>query len=767
MRTAAKLAQEKIPVLFSCILFFTLVCGVLGFAGQGFSQAAAPLNGANALSADTHQTATLAVEAGIGRQESSGGDDQAPQPTLSQKIHRQIASIQASFTKLERGADTFVQGFHRLPEDLGVAFNTLSEGKGLPFAVFTLLKVLLIYGAALAVEFFARRATAAVRRYLEQAEFDYFLYKLLRNGLLLLLEGLYFAIFFYSAMVLIALTLADGSTTRMIASGYLAPIYRARMLVLIFSFLFSPNSSSARITPITDYAAKVFFYYFSGAVIVTLLIARTLFSMLALGISDETFLFLFFFETWPGLFLLLHMVFSNKKILTDHITKHSVSAKESPVTAWIYTRWYILITVYLVGMVIIRDVNILLGNYSVDAFALSIASVPAAILLEMLVWSLLNAAFPASSAAPEDVVMANQDDPEATSDQGTPKPRQASRMAIQMFSTVRVFILLGLMLFLLDIWGVEFAFSRGVVGAVFSVSIAVSIAYFAWEYVSMLIDRHMDVQGDAAEEMEEGGKGGSRKDTLLVLLKKFIVIAISTITIFVILSAIGIDTGPLLAGAGILGLAVGFGAQTLVRDIFSGVFYLIDDAFRIGDFVESGAHKGTVEQISIRTLRLRHVSGSVITIPYGDLGTVTNFSRDYVLMKLDFRVPPETDIEKVRKIIKKIGKRFLEDPEHGPKFLEPLKSQGVKMIDDDSALVVRMKFKTTPGEQFVLRREIFRALQEDFAANGIQFAPRKVAVHIPENLLGDGTKPTNREVVKAAITGAVTAEMEKERQEKK
>jgi small-conductance mechanosensitive channel len=125
---------------------------------------------------------------------------------------------------------------------------------------------------------------------------------------------------------------------------------------------------------------------------------------------------------------------------------------------------------------------------------------------------------------------------------------------------------------------------------------------------------------------------------------------IFTIVFLLLLSSIGINIGPLLAGAGVIGQAIGFGAQTLVRDIFSGVFFLIDDAFRVGDYIETAGKKDMVEHISLRSLRLHHPRGMVHTIPFGDMVTVTNFSRDYIITKLDIRVRYDADIKKIKKI---------------------------------------------------------------------------------------------------------------------
>ena len=194
----------------------------------------------------------------------------------------------------------------------------------------------------------------------------------------------------------------------------------------------------------------------------------------------------------------------------------------------------------------------------------------------------------------------------------------------------------------------------------------------------------------------------------------------------------GIDTKPLLAGAGILGLAIGLGSQNLIKDIVSGLFFLLDDAFRISDYIEAGGKiKGTVEAITIRSLNLRHTRGMVLNVPFSQLGTVTNFSRDYNIAKLDFRVPFDTDVDAMRKVIKKIDKEIQENEEMGPNLLGPIKSAGVLALDD-SALIMRVKFKTKPGVQFVIQRQVFKRLKELFKEKGLEFATRHVMVRLPD-----------------------------------
>jgi len=342
-------------------------------------------------------------------------------------------------------------------------------------------------------------------------------------------------------------------------------------------------------------------------------------------------------------------------------------------------------------------------------------------------------------------------------------------------SSLRIALAAFVFFYLLGMWGIEISIGKAVTRAVFHILIAVLICYVTWEVISVAIQRRMAKEVvDDGEDKEEGGSGGSRVGTLLLLLRKFILTVLITMAVLIILSSIGLNIGPLIAGAGVIGLAIGFGAQTLVKDIISGLFYLMDDAFRVGDYIETAGTKGMVEHISLRSLRLRHPRGMVNTIPFGDMGIVTNMSRDYIITKLDFRVRYDTDVEKVRKIIKKkVYDPIMKDEKLAPKLLDKIKSQGVRQLDD-SAMIMRIKYKTPPGEQFVIRKEVYRLMQEAFAEAGIEFAHRNVTVYVPPSTdnTASGRKrdesteadiPTNKlkEMAAAAVIATAQADEDK------
>jgi small-conductance mechanosensitive channel len=328
-------------------------------------------------------------------------------------------------------------------------------------------------------------------------------------------------------------------------------------------------------------------------------------------------------------------------------------------------------------------------------------------------------------------------------------------------------VMVGLINYILDehinITGSVLVFLENTLQRVF---VLLLIGLILWEFMKSQIQKNIEQEVlEQGSDGDEGGAGGSRSQTLLILLRKTLVVVMFAIVFLLLLTSMGINVGPLIAGAGVVGLAIGFGAQTLVKDILAGVFFLIDDAFRVGDYIETSGMRGTVEHISLRSLRLRSPRGPVHTIPFGSMDTVTNNSRDYIISKLDFRVRYDTDVDKVRKIIKKINQKIMTDEAMGPVLMDKVKSQGVRELDD-SAMIMRVKFKTIPGEQFVIRREVFRMMQEAFKENGIEFAHRNVTVYMPPQ--DDETSPPDKKVIEAGAAAAVaTAQAEAEQKRPK
>ncbi|MEM7268311.1 MAG: mechanosensitive ion channel family protein [Pseudomonadota bacterium] len=290
---------------------------------------------------------------------------------------------------------------------------------------------------------------------------------------------------------------------------------------------------------------------------------------------------------------------------------------------------------------------------------------------------------------------------------------------------------------MIRIWVGEGAFADGSIADIVQDLIDVAfVGYIVFHAVRIWIDQKIEEETGPEIELEPGDEGGaaaaaSRLGTLLPLFRSFILIVIATSAILLIAMEMGVNVAPLFAGAGVVGLAIGFGAQSLVRDILSGVFFLTDDAFRKGEYIDVGDVKGTVEKISLRSFQLRHHLGALNTIPFGEIKHLTNYSRDWVMMKLPLRLTYDTDVDKVRKLVKKLGVKLLDHPTEGHKFVQPLKSQGVYMMED-SAMIIRIKFMTRPGDQWTTRKLVYQEIRNLFEKEGIKFAHKEVTVRIPE-----------------------------------
>ncbi|MET0429267.1 MAG: mechanosensitive ion channel family protein [Microvirga sp.] len=304
----------------------------------------------------------------------------------------------------------------------------------------------------------------------------------------------------------------------------------------------------------------------------------------------------------------------------------------------------------------------------------------------------------------------------------------ALRRTIRFVCGISVVILLGYMwvLPLVVAFGAD---GSAVTAAAVELALIALATAFLWNLVGALTSRVAQAEGHSGTAIELSGPR-SRIGTLLPLLGGTAKASIFALALLTMLISIGVNVWPLITGLSVFGLAIGFGSQTLVKDIVSGLFFLVDDAFRLGEYIESSGAKGTVEKISIRSVSLRHARGALTTVPYGQIGKVVNFSRDWVIEKLVFRVAFDTDIELVRKLFKKVGQEIADDPELNEDLLEPFKSQGIAAVEDGT-LLIRGKFKARAGKQFAVRKAVLTAVQQIFRENDIQAVAKITATSTP------------------------------------
>jgi moderate conductance mechanosensitive channel len=307
--------------------------------------------------------------------------------------------------------------------------------------------------------------------------------------------------------------------------------------------------------------------------------------------------------------------------------------------------------------------------------------------------------------------------------------QRVSLALLAMRRTARPALLIGVAAALIAVWGRPFVALTGLdIGGLVRISIGVAaimlFSAFLWNLIGASVDRiAADDAPHGATADGEAHAPRSRLGTLLPLVGGTAKIAILALTALTVLLAVGVNVWPLVTGLSVFGLAIGFGSQTLVKDIVSGIFFLVDDAFRLGEYVETSGAKGTVEKISIRSVSLRHPRGALATIPYGQIGKIQNISRDWVIEKLAFRVAFDTDVDKVKKLFKQIGQDIADDPDLAPDLIEPFKSQGIGAVEDNT-IVLRGKFKAKAGQQFAIRKAVLARVQRAFQENGIRMVPR-------------------------------------------
>ncbi|WGF89955.1 mechanosensitive ion channel family protein [Marinivivus vitaminiproducens] len=298
---------------------------------------------------------------------------------------------------------------------------------------------------------------------------------------------------------------------------------------------------------------------------------------------------------------------------------------------------------------------------------------------------------------------------------------------------LRAAVLIGATLLLANVVGLDLielgsgdTMEMRLLRGAFNAAIIILLADFGWQLAKAWIDGQL-IDADAGTDDADEARRRARLRTLLPILRNVLMVVLAVMTGLMVLSSLGIEVAPLIAGAGVVGIAIGFGAQTLVKDIISGMFFLLDDAFRVGEYIESGDIRGTVESFSLRSMKIRHHRGALHTIPFGALDKITNYSRDWVIDKMTVNVPFDTDLALVKRIVKQVGKELAADEEFKPHIIEPLKMQGVDQFSD-FAMEIRMKMMTKPGEQFVIRRRAYAMIKQAFKENGIDFAVPTVTV---------------------------------------
>jgi moderate conductance mechanosensitive channel len=487
-----------------------------------------------------------------------------------------------------------------------------------------------------------------------------------------------------------------------------------RLLMLVFRLFLRPTLAAARIAPVGDASAHRLTQLFGAAVLI-MIIAMTWVALLsqpgavAAAMLTNSVLVLVVF--------VIVVLRGRNDISMWLIGLIDETGRAKGFKAGLARRWHWIALPVLVVLAIARAYDALSDAFSMPVGAVVTLYVILGLLLAETLSSFIVGRHEAAIRAGT----------RAESGRFMPFLVRAVRATLWVGAAwvlVRTWAVDVLMLVDAQAWG---EFSRAWTTAV----VTALVAYFAWEAVHFATERHgsrVARPGAAGPESDAGQPlSASRLETLAPILRILLGVVIFATAGLTILASLGVSITPFIAGASVFGLAISFGSQTLVHDIVSGLFYLADDAFRVGEYIDCGKAKGTVEGFTLRSIRLRHQNGQINTIPFGQLGQIANFSRDWSTLKFNLRFVRDTDIDKLRKVTKKIGQVMAEDPTFKDDFLEPLKLQGVADIADN-ATVMRFKMTVRPVRPSYIQREAIKRLIAAFKEAGIEFASATVAV---------------------------------------
>jgi moderate conductance mechanosensitive channel len=685
------------------------------------AQAAAPMPTGTASAMAKLEVPTDLGSAQVGSFVAPLSDQQARQLLIEQlqtRTQRQLEQSKASsfadlliffrttLATLALRSEALGDAWERLPGTFERMILLLTDLEGIEalWPGLARLVAMLVAGVVAAIAF--NRSTVGVTRRLAASATTSTLRKLGFLSARLLLDVLALGVFVVVAIALSFALFESVNPMRLLAVTYVSVVAFMYFAWVLARFVFAPHAPDQRLWSVTDTCARRNARVLLG---LSAIVGVGFFSAGFLEIigADEATL---------ALLRLFNVAIFGLVLAVNILTSEQQADSQS---SW-FSHWRLISFLFLVLVCALWSLNVVLGLGE---------AIFAAFLSVVLVLSLPTI---------DRLLVRVEQSPDSHE-----KETKIDRHALLLRVSVLGLLAAAALLLLVEVAGgailAWFATPLGsaVGGAVIKVLAAFLLASLVWGAARALIDtasaRELaKAQALAAEDGEGDGEGGNmivgtRALTLLPLLRGTVFALIVAITAMVALSSIGIDIGPLLAGAGVIGLAIGFGAQALVRDVVSGVFFLIDDAFRIGEYIEIEELRGEVEKISIRSMQLRHHRGPVQTVPFGEIKSITNYNRDWVIYKQEFRLPYDVETEKVRKLVKKLGQSMLENPEYGHHFLEPLKSQGVRRIED-SAIIVGTKFMCKPRKQFVLRRHVFQNVQQLFRDNGIEFATRRVIV---------------------------------------
>ncbi len=565
-----------------------------------------------------------------------------------------------------------------------------------------------LFIAGWAAEFLVRWLLTGARRRLDAAAGCHGIARLLAVTGRMLLD-LFPLVAFAAAGYAAAIVLEPTAKVRAVGLHFVNAYLLASGLMVVARLLLAPTSAGLRLLSLSDATAHdlyvwcrrfvnlgVIGYFFIAAVFLLGLPRRgteALFTVLGLIFAGLAVVF----------------VLRQQRKVSGWLRHRSISASRRLGTAQLLSGlavvWHVLAIAYIAGFFVVAAFGIEGGfTFMFHATLLSLLVMAGTWLLLLGVRRLLAGVADASRRAP----------------QTSSFHRRAGTYLPVVAGMLRLLLLVGAVLMLLQVWSVDVwsllqrPWGQRAVSATLSIGMVVVFAVVFWELASNAIARYLEKSSS-----ESSSQHSARVRTLLPLLRKALFVFLLIMVAMITLSELGVNIAPLLAGAGVVGLAVGFGAQKLVQDVITGIFMLVEDALAVGDVVNVAGIGGLVEDMSIRSIRLRDLSGNVHTVPFSSVDTVTNMTKVFSYYLLDISVAYREDTDDVAKVCQDIVEEMRREPAFAADILEPLEVLGLDQFAD-SAVIIKARIKTRPIKQWGVGREFNRRMKKRFDELGIE-----------------------------------------------
>lgn len=523
----------------------------------------------------------------------------------------------------------------------------------------------------------------------------------------LILELLPVAVFAALGNLLLASGIGQPATTRLVILAVVNAYVLSRGIMCVVRMLISPSSARLRLLGIGD---RQSFYVEAWMRRITVV------AVFGSALAEIPLLFGLYPTAHDALVKLVALIVHLFLVIIVLQCRRSVAARiRAPVEAsgslavlrnWLARVWHYIAIFYIIGLWVVWAFGVRNGYSGLLRFCMiTILVVILARLVSIVALGALDRVFRINADFPRRYPGLDQ---------------RASRYYLPLRRILSGTIGVLTFLTLLQVWGLDVlaSFHSGRTGArllsaLITIAIATAAAVVVWEGANAAIDRRLELLGRSGR--------ATRLQTLLPLLRTALLVAIAIVIGLTALSELGVNIAPLLAGAGIVGVAIGFGSQTLVHDVITGMFLLLENEVQVGDVVTAAGFSGTVENLSIRTIRLRAADGSVNIIPFSAVTTINNTSRGIGNATVSVTIPYEEDIDRVDATLKEIVGNMRKDPTFDGMIRSDLQLWGLDKVSADGVTIVG-QIECTDAGRWPVQREFNRRMRERFQAQGIAIA---------------------------------------------